>query len=177
MSEARWLVRTKAHEILGPYSEAEIRAQIADGVRLPTDEICASAKYWFYLSEADELKRYLNLVLPIPKRERDPDDEETDTQTATHTDTPTQPTGAKASAAPAPAASTGGAPSASFAAASASAAHPISNATPNAAPSGFYAASEKEPAIEGSTLVRYVFYFLLGILAFALYRIFQSAQS
>lgn len=56
-----WLARTTNHELLGPVTEAQVKAWVIEGKLKPQDEICESLGYWFSLYEFDELEKHLGI--------------------------------------------------------------------------------------------------------------------
>ena len=62
MSE--WLVRTEKNQILGPFSEAEIKEMILSKKLELQDEICSAGQYWFYIHEKKEIQKHLGMIAP-----------------------------------------------------------------------------------------------------------------
>jgi hypothetical protein len=77
-----WLVRTSKNVVVGPYTAAEVKAMIHEGKLGLQDEVCQANQYWFYLNEAVEVKKFLNMDLPAGGID-DSDDESDFTETST----------------------------------------------------------------------------------------------
>jgi hypothetical protein len=60
----KWLVRTEKNQILGPFSAEKVRQMILQGSLNAQDEVCQANTYWFYLHEADEVQKQLNVQVP-----------------------------------------------------------------------------------------------------------------
>ncbi|RYZ62609.1 MAG: hypothetical protein EOP09_18625 [Proteobacteria bacterium] len=63
--ERLFLSRTQQNRIEGPFTQEEVRARLEQGKLTTNDEISASAGYWFYLHERDEVVQWLGR--PIKK--------------------------------------------------------------------------------------------------------------
>lgn len=83
-----WLVRTRDHVIVGPYSKEQICNLIHLGELEPHDEVCPSAGYWFSLFELDEVKKQLGIIPPphFHRARGEHGEEITETLTETLTD-------------------------------------------------------------------------------------------
>lgn len=80
--ERLFLSRTQNNQIEGPFNQDEVRRRLEQGVLTTTDEISASAGYWFSLHEREEVMRWLGRPL---KDLGDEGDDATATMTMTKT--------------------------------------------------------------------------------------------
>ncbi len=80
--ERLFLSRTQNNQIEGPFNQDEVRRRLEQGVLSATDEISASAGYWFSLNEREEVVRWLGRPL---KELGDESEDATATMTVTKT--------------------------------------------------------------------------------------------
>jgi hypothetical protein len=78
-----WLVRTSKNVVVGPFTAAEVKSMIHEGKLGLQDEVCQANHYWFYLNEAQEVKKFLDMDLPaggLDDSDSDSDFTETSTE-------------------------------------------------------------------------------------------------
>ena len=63
MEEKNWLIRSIDNKIYGPVSKSKLIDLINNGKINNFDELCKANNYWFYLSEKNEVKKFLGLDL------------------------------------------------------------------------------------------------------------------
>lgn len=63
--ERLWLIRTAENVLAGPVPRERVLEWIEGGRLGAQDEVCAGGSFWFYLSEAAEVKSQLGLDAPI----------------------------------------------------------------------------------------------------------------
>ena len=63
MEEKNWLIRSIDNKIYGPISKSKLIDLINSGKINNFDELCKANSYWFYLSEKNEVKKFLGLDL------------------------------------------------------------------------------------------------------------------
>lgn len=83
----RWMVRTSKNELVGPFEQEQLLADIRSGRWELRDEVCRENHYWFAFHESAELFAQLGISWPERMASSDSDDEETDEITETQTAT------------------------------------------------------------------------------------------
>jgi len=65
MQSPSWLVRTHQNVITGPFVKQDVAKLILSGKLALNDEVCSSGGYWIYLSEREEIAKYLGVQVPF----------------------------------------------------------------------------------------------------------------
>jgi hypothetical protein len=79
-----WLVRTHLNVITGPFEKEEVARMITAGKLDLNDEVCPSHGYWIYLSEREEIAKFLGVEVPFDVNQKD-DTTETGNEAETRT--------------------------------------------------------------------------------------------
>lgn len=77
----KWLVRTEANCISGPFSREKLQEMILQGSLSLQDEVCRGNSYWIYLHEASEILAQLGVRVPRPVVGGSDEDTQTETET------------------------------------------------------------------------------------------------